>query len=168
MFKITSDARIWFQITSWATMPVVGRTHHWVRANVDDVMIVWRNTHNNMKPNANWFPATLTDTDVNIYGIQVKSQTHGIYNIPSQRVDYGEQCHVPVYMQRNIRQESQGNDQELHPQARFFKGLILTLISTHIHYKVWDEITSPFPNSMVQPLKFGNGQVISSHTLWYM
>ena len=41
----------------------------------------------------------------------------------------------------------------------------LAWISTYIHYKVWDEITSSFPNFNVQPLKFGNGWVISSHTL---
>ena len=37
-------------------------------------------------------------------------------------------------------------------------------ISNYIHYKVWDEITFPFPNL----LKFGNGWVISSHTLFGM
>ena len=36
----------------------------------------------------------------------------------------------------------------------------------YIHYKVWDEIMYPFLNfKKVQPLKFGNGQVISSYTL---
>ena len=38
-------------------------------------------------------------------------------------------------------------------------------ISNHIHYKVWDEITCPFPNFITCTLKFGNGWVISSHTL---
>ena len=45
----------------------------------------------------------------------------------------------------------------------FFKhgwSLISTRISTYMHYRVWNEITS-----MVQPLKLGNEQVISSHTL---
>ena len=37
--------------------------------------------------------------------------------------------------------------------------------SNYIHCKVWDKITYPFPNFNVQPLKFGNGSVISSHTL---
>ena len=32
-----------------------------------------------------------------------------------------------------------------------------TWISNYIHYKVWDEITYPFPTSTVAPLKFGNG-----------
>ena len=45
---------------------------------------------------------------------------------------------------------------------------VLTLIQVwmigYIHYKVWDEITYQFPNFNGQPLKFGNGLVISSHT----
>ena len=32
--------------------------------------------------------------------------------------------------------------------------------------KVWDEITYPFPTSTAAPLKFGNGLVISSQTLY--
>ena len=46
----------------------------------------------------------------------------------------------------------------------YYHGLTLipACICNHIHYKVWDEITYPFP---VQPLKFRNGWVISSHTL---
>ena len=44
-------------------------TNHLVRARDDDVRIVWRNAHNNTKPNANWFPAMLTDTDVNTRNI---------------------------------------------------------------------------------------------------
>ena len=35
-------------------------------SNVGDVMIAWRNTHNNAKPKAIWFPVTLTNTDLNI------------------------------------------------------------------------------------------------------
>ena len=31
------------------------------------------------------------------------------------------------------------------------------------HDKVWDEITYPFPNFKVAPLKFGDWEVISSH-----
>ena len=58
-------------------------TNNWVRAHVGDVMIVWRNTHNNTEPNAIWFPATLTETDLNIQGIQVKYRTIGNYNIPA-------------------------------------------------------------------------------------
>ena len=30
---------------------------------------------------------------------------------------------------------------------------------------MWDEIIYPFPNSTVQPLKFGNGKINSSHTI---
>ena len=33
------------------------------------------------------------------------------------------------------------------------------------HDKVWDEITYPFPNFNVQPLKFGNGWIILYHIL---
>ena len=58
-------------------------TNNWVRAHVGDVIIVWRNTHNNTEPNAIWFPATLTDTDQNIQGIQVKYRTNGNCNIPA-------------------------------------------------------------------------------------
>ena len=57
-------------------------TNNWVRAHVCDVIIVWRNTHNNTAPNAIWFPTTLTDTDLNIQGIQVKYRTNGNCNIP--------------------------------------------------------------------------------------
>ena len=46
-------------------------TNNWIRAH-GDVIIVWHNTHNSTEPNAIWFPATLTDTDLNIQGIQVK------------------------------------------------------------------------------------------------
>ena len=42
--------------------------------------------------------------------------------------------------------------------------LIPAWINNHIKYKVWDEITYPFPNFNAQPLKFGNGKVNSCHT----
>ena len=58
-------------------------TNNWVRAHVGDVMIVWRNTHNNTEANAIWFPATLIDTDLNIQGIEVKYLAHGNCNIPA-------------------------------------------------------------------------------------
>ena len=58
-------------------------TNNWVRAHVDDVIIVWRITHNNTESNAIWFPAMLTDTDLNIQGIQAKYRTNGNYNIPA-------------------------------------------------------------------------------------
>ena len=58
-------------------------TKNWVRAHVGDVMIVWCNTHNNTEPNAIWFPATLTDTDLNSQGTQVKYRTNGNCNIPA-------------------------------------------------------------------------------------
>ena len=57
-------------------------TNNWVRAHVGDVIIVWRNTHTNMEPNAIWFPATLTATDLNIQGSQVKYCTNGNCNMP--------------------------------------------------------------------------------------
>ena len=38
--------------------------------------------------------------------------------------------------------------------------------SNFIHYQVWDEITSPFPNFMVESLKFGNEEVISPTLYW--
>ena len=84
MFEITSDVRIWFQMASWTTLPVVVRYRQLnQRAHVRDVIIVWRNTHNSTEPNAIWFPATLTDTDLNIQGIQVKYCTNGNCNIPA-------------------------------------------------------------------------------------
>ena len=36
--------------------------------------------------------------------------------------------------------------------------------NNYIHYKVWDEITYPFSNVNVQPMKLGNGWMISSNT----
>ena len=44
----------------------VGGTKHWVRANVDDDTITWRNTHNNSKLNVIWFAVTLTDNKCEI------------------------------------------------------------------------------------------------------
>ena len=83
MFEITSDAHIWFQMASWTTFRWLSGTNNWIRAHVSDVIIVWRNTHNNTEPNAIWFPATLTDTNLNIQGIQVKYRTNGNCNIPA-------------------------------------------------------------------------------------
>ena len=37
--------------------------------------------------------------------------------------------------------------------------------TNYIHYKCWDVITYPFQTSTVGPLKYGNGQVISTHIL---
>ena len=58
-------------------------TNNWIRANVGDVIIVWRNTHNNTEPNTIWFLASLTDTDLNIKGIQAKYRVNGKCNIPA-------------------------------------------------------------------------------------
>ena len=55
-------------------------TNNWVRAHAGDV-IMWRNAHYNTEPNAIWFPAMLTDTDLNIQGIHVKYRTNGHCNI---------------------------------------------------------------------------------------
>ena len=41
--------------------------------------------------------------------------------------------------------------------------LIPAWISNHMSYTMWDEITYSFPT--VAQLEFGNGSVISSHTL---
>ena len=70
MFEITSDARIWFQMALWATQPVIVRHKQLSQGTRGDVIIVWRNTHNNTEANAIWSPVTLTDTDLNIQGIQ--------------------------------------------------------------------------------------------------
>ena len=47
-------------------------------------------------------------------------------------------------------------------------AIVITWISNFVHCKVWEEITYPFHTSTVQPLKFGNGQVISSNTLQWI
>ena len=44
-------------------------------------------------------------------------------------------------------------------------SLIQAWISNHIYYKVWDEITYPFPNFNSVTIEVGNGEEISSHTL---
>ena len=62
MFEITSEACVWFQMASWVTLPVVVRHKQlslgtrWWRHNCV------RNTYYSTKPNAIWFPVTLTDT----------------------------------------------------------------------------------------------------------
>ena len=43
--------------------------------------------------------------------------------------------------------------------------LILKWISSYIRYKVKDELLIHSQTSTVQPLKFGNGYIISCHTL---
>ena len=104
-------------------------TNSWVRAHVGDVIIVWRYTHNNTEPNAIWFPATLTDTDLNIRGIQVECRTNGNCNIPArERVHYGEQndsnCLVPKFAccvagpSEFFHNDFQLSVQELRLQAR--------------------------------------------------
>ena len=104
-----------------------------VRAHVGDVIIVWRNTPNNTKPNAIWFPITLTDTDLNIQGIQVNIVRMEIVIYRRQRVDYGElydtACLVPKFAccvvgpSEFFCNDFQLNVQELRLQARFVKGL---------------------------------------------
>ena len=56
-----------------------------VKTHVDDVIIVWHNTHTNTKPIAIWFPVMLTDTNMNIEEIHVKYHMYGNYryNIPA-------------------------------------------------------------------------------------
>ena len=83
MYEIMSDARICFKRRRGQPCRWLSGTDNWVRAHVGDVIIVWRKTHNNTEPNAIWFPATLTDTDLNIQGIQVKYRTNGNCNTPA-------------------------------------------------------------------------------------
>ena len=147
MFEITSDARIWFQIClklrfthvfdfKWRrAQPCrwLSGTNNWVRAHVGDVIIVWHNTHNNTEPNAIWFPATLTDTDMNIQGIKVKYCTNGNSNIPATESRlWGTKWYylfsAQVHMLRRgafpnfLYNDFQLNVQELRLQVRFFKG----------------------------------------------
>ena len=72
-----------FKRRRWQPCRWLSGTNNCVKAHVGDVIIVWRNTHDNTEPNAIWFPATLTDTDLNIQGIQVKYRTIGNCNIPA-------------------------------------------------------------------------------------
>ena len=72
-----------FKWRCWQPCRWLSGTNNCVKAHVGDVIIVWRNTHDNTEPNAIWFPATLTDTDLNIHGIQVKYRTIGNCNIPA-------------------------------------------------------------------------------------
>ena len=72
-----------FKWRRWQPYRWLSGTNNCVKAHVGDVIIVWRNTHDNTEPNAIWFPATLTDTDLNIQGIQVKYRTIGNCNIPA-------------------------------------------------------------------------------------
>ena len=72
-----------FKWRRWQPCRWLSGTNNCVKAHVGDVIIVWRNTHDNTEPNAICFPATLTDTDLNIQGIQVKYRTNGNCNIPA-------------------------------------------------------------------------------------
>ena len=44
-------------------------------------------------------------------------------------------------------------------------NLIPAWIGNYIHFNMWVENTYPFQTSTLQPLSFGNGWVISSHTI---
>ena len=87
MFEITSDARIWFQIASWpVSNPASGCQAHTIESGhtvvtswLCDVIRITTRT----EPNAIGFLATLTDTDLNIQGIQVKCLTNGNCDIPA-------------------------------------------------------------------------------------
>ena len=72
-----------FKWRRWQPCRWLSGTNNCVKEHVGDVIIVWRNTHDNTEPNAIWFPATLTDTDLNIQGIRVKYRTNGNCNIPA-------------------------------------------------------------------------------------
>ena len=38
-------------------------------------------------------------------------------------------------------------------------------MNSYIHHEVWDEITYLYQNSTVQPVRYGDRYMISSHTL---
>ena len=147
VFKITSDTTNLFQKASWATLPVVVRTHNWIKVQAGDDIIMQRITHNNMKSNANWFPVMLTDTDVNIFRWNIIRIEILIYG--RQRVDYWNQdditCLVPqstcygTGLRKSVPQWFQGNDQELRPQPRFFKKLGANMVN-HLAYFVKVEL----------------------------
>ena len=138
MFEITSDAHNWFKWRHAQPFQWLSDTNNWVRAHVGDIIIVWRNTHHHREPNAIWFLAMLTDTDRNIQGILVKYRRNGNCYIPAtENTQWGTKwCYVfsaQAYMWRRgapgagpsdfFLQCFQLNNQELHLQARFFKGL---------------------------------------------
>ena len=75
-------------------------TKHWVKVHVGDVIIVWRNTHNNTKPNDSWFPVTLSDTDANIKEIRVKFHTWKLYKSRLWGRRWKYFFSVPVYRLR--------------------------------------------------------------------
>ena len=72
-----------FKWRRWQPCRWLSGTNNCVKAHVGDVIIVWRNMHDNTEPNAIWLPATLTDTDLNNQGIQVKYRKNGNCNIPA-------------------------------------------------------------------------------------
>ena len=65
-FKLRQTHVFDFKMASEATLPLVVRHNNWVKAHAVDVIIVWRDTHNNTKLNAIWFLVTFTDTDLKI------------------------------------------------------------------------------------------------------
>ena len=94
-----------FKWRRWQPCRWLSGTNNCVKAHVGDVILVWRNTHDNTEPNAIWFPATLTDTDLNIQGIQVKYRTNGNCNIPAteSRLWGTKWCHLFSAQVRMLR-----------------------------------------------------------------
>ena len=97
-------------------------------------------------------------TNVKKFFIVIINSMHnlGQYNLVRLIVMYAfmRNCSFPIYL-------------HMHPKS-FDAGLteISSWISSYIHYKVWDEIFYPFPNFNSAAVSlFGNGLVISSHTL---
>ena len=135
MFEITSDARIWFQMAPGQPCRWMSGTNNWVRAHVGDVIIVWRNTHNNAEPNAFWLPATLTDTDLNIQGILVKYRTNWKCNIPATESRlWGTKWYF--LFSAHVRMLRRGAFRIFHTTIfnwTFFKGLLLH----HLSYDFW-------------------------------
>ena len=67
--------------------------------------------------------------------------------------------HVDYYYNFMTKTNAPSEGIELSPGtlSQTWINFNLAWISNYIHYKVWDEITYPFPNFNRQPLKFGNG-----------
>ena len=129
-----------FKWRRWQPCRWLSGTNNCVKEHVGDVIIVWRNTHDNTESNTIWFPATLTDTDLNIQGIRVKYRTNGNCNVPAteSRLWGTKWYHLFSAQVRMLRRGAFRifyttifNWTFKRLQSRFFKGLIFGMYSWH-------------------------------------
>ena len=124
----------------------------WVRAHVDDVNLVWRNTHNNTKSNANWFPVTLTDTDLNIWVIREKIIRMEILIYRWQRVDNEEQDDTTCLMSQFTYSPriSMERSRTASPSAVLQRASVTLTVRRVMPYS--DYIGSPMVSCILWPL----------------